>query len=162
MRREAPGRGGQLTTRAQERDAAAAAGAQAHEALAAGYAGLLAAAHAAKLALDAACLHHAPALAADEARVRAGRCHMITGDPPSDPGPAWPWPIAALADARRAPPWHRKYACRAAHPQAPAFTAMHSQGQGRGRGRCDRFRKCVLCEVLRRLFQPRTCQEPGM
>jgi hypothetical protein len=65
------GQVGQRAARVQERDAAAATDGQAHEALAAGYSGLLAAAHAAKLALDAACLHHAPMLAADEARVRA-------------------------------------------------------------------------------------------
>ena len=54
----------------QERDVALAAAADAHEALAANYAGLLASAHAAKLGLDAACAHHAPVLAADETRVR--------------------------------------------------------------------------------------------
>jgi hypothetical protein len=119
MRTEAPGRGGQLTTRAQERDAAAAAGAQAHEALAAGYAGLLAAAHAAKLALDAACLHHAPALAADEARVRARLFHVSTAHTSPDPDPARPRLAAALAGARRPSPWRRAPAHRAMRPRAP-------------------------------------------
>lgn len=57
----------------QEKDIALAAAADAHEALAANYAGLLASAHAAKLGLDAACAHHAPVLAADETRVRNGK-----------------------------------------------------------------------------------------
>ncbi|KAK9843633.1 hypothetical protein WJX81_000235 [Elliptochloris bilobata] len=57
-----------LAAQLQERDAAAVAAAEAHRVLAGGYAGLLASAHAAKVGLDAACLHHAPALASDEAR----------------------------------------------------------------------------------------------
>ncbi len=61
----------------QERDAAALAAADAHEALAAGYAGLLASVHAAKVGLDAACLHHGPALAADETRA----CRPSHSDP---------------------------------------------------------------------------------
>ena len=62
----------------QERETALAAAAEAHEALAANYAGLLASAHAAKLGLDAACAHHAPVLAVDETRVRQGKALPAT------------------------------------------------------------------------------------
>ena len=63
----------------QERNIALESAADAHEALAANYAGLLASAHAAKLGLDAACAHHAPVLAADETRVRLARTGLALG-----------------------------------------------------------------------------------